>query len=200
MGKTPAASTSIDNGYEYHLREYTLALNEYVDCRSRELELEQKVQAQAGEAGDSFEEALSALSSKRPRLAPPGRFGCVAAVTCGEIEAPDALDTSFAASPSLGSRAAVSASALAKDPATRENNVLSQFFSTVEERSSDQGPVGLVGSVMDLWGSLLVSYGEMASGLNSAFDGLTSKLEGMGLGPVGSWLTGRLTDAVRALG
>jgi len=200
MGKTPAASTSIDNGYEYHLREYTLALNEYVDCRSRELELEQKAQAQAGEAGDSFEEALSALSSKRPRIAPPGRFGCVAAVTCGEIEAPDALDTSFAASPSLGSRAAVSASALAKDPATRENNVLSQFFSTVEERSSDQGPVGLVGSVMDLWGSLLVSYGDMASGLNSAFDGLTSKLDGMGLGPVGSWLKGRLTDAVRALG
>lgn len=88
MGKTPAASTSIDNGYEYHLREYTLALNEYVDCRSRELELEQKAQAQAEEAGDSFEEALSALSSKRPRIAPPGRFGCVAAVTCGEIEAP----------------------------------------------------------------------------------------------------------------
>ena len=200
MGKTPAASTSIDNGYEYHLREYTLALNEYVDCRNRELELEQKAQTQAEEAGDSFEEALSALSSKRPRIAPPGRFGCVAAVTCGEIEAPDALGTSFAASPSLGSRAAVSASALAKDPATRENNVLSQFFSTVEERSSDQGPMGLVGSVMDLWGSLLVSYGDMASGLNSAFDGLTSKLDGMGLGPVGSWLKGRLTDAVRALG
>lgn len=200
LGKTPAASTSIDNGYEYHLREYTIALNEYVDCRNRELELEQKAQTKAEEVGDSFEEALSALSSKRPRIAPPGRFGCVAAVTCGSIETPDALDTSFAGSPSLGSRAAVSASALAQDPATRENNVLSQFFSTVEERSSDQGAVGLVGSVMDLWGGLLVSYGDMASGLGSAFDGLASKLEGMGLGPVGTWLKQRLVDAVHVLG
>ena len=198
MGKTPAASTSIQNGYEYHLREFTLALDDYVAARNREFELERQAQEQAESAGDAFEEALAAISGKRPRIAPPGRYGCVAAVVTGEVSAPESLDSSFSSPVDLGPRGAISASALAVDPATKENNVLSQFFSSIEQRTSDFGVTGLVGSVMDLWGSLLVSYSDLGEGLSSKFDELTSSLGATG--PVGTWLKEKLSGVVGALG
>ncbi len=198
VGKVPAASTSIDNGYEYHLQEFTRALADYVECRNRELELERQAQGEAESASDAFEDALSALSNKRPCIAPPGRYGCVAAVVSGAVETPEGLETSFAEVASLGARGAISASALAQDPATKENNVLSRFFSTVEERTSESGVAGLAGSVMELWGSLLVSYGDMAEGLSSKFDELVGSSGPTGA--VGSWLKGRLSSAVHALG
>ena len=198
VGKVPAASTSIDNGYEYHLQEFTRALADYVECRNRELELERQAQGEAESASDAFEDALSALSNKRPCIAPPGRYGCVAAVVSGAVETPESLETSFAEVESLGARGAISASVLAQDPATKENNVLSRFFSTVEERASESGVAGLAGSVMDLWGSLLTSYGDMAEGLSSKFDELAGS--GGPTGAVGSWLKERLSGVVHALG
>ena len=60
--------------------------------------------------------------------------------------------------------------------------------------------MGLVDSVMDLWGELLVSYGEAGAGVDKAFDDIVDGLEGLGLGPVGSWLSERLQGIVRALG
>lgn len=201
MGKVPAASTSIDNGYEYHLREFTLALNDYVDSRNRELELERRAQAGAETSASAFERVLGALSSGRPRIAPPGRFGCVSTVLQGGLDAPEAWDNpAFFVSGGLERRAAVSAATLAKDPATRENNVLSRFFSTVRDRSAAGGVAGLAGDVMDLWGDLLVSYSDMGDALSLALDELCGGLDSFGLGPVGSWLRGRLSDVVGALG
>ena len=78
VGKAPAASTSIDNGFEYHLRAYTLALDEYVAARQRELDEQARARGEAEQAGSAFEQAISALSGKRPRIAPPGRNGCIA--------------------------------------------------------------------------------------------------------------------------
>lgn len=200
VGKAPAASTSIDNGFEYHLREFTLALEDYAGCRNRELELEERAREEAGSAGDAFGEALEALASKRPRIAPPGRFGCVAIAVSGEASSPEELDTAFNDAAELGRRGAVSAAALAPDAATRENNVLSSFFSSLEERAGEDGVVGLVGGVMDLWGSLLVSYGDLGAGLEQAMDGLVGDVEAMGAGPIARWLSGRLADLVGALG
>ena len=188
LGKAPAASTSIDNGFEYHLRAFTLALNEYVDARNAELELERAAQGKAEQAGDAFDEAISALANKRPRIAPPGRYGCVAIVTAGELAPSGELDTPFAAGEEVPARGAVSAAALAPDAATRENNVLASFFSSVEERVGTDGPAGLVDSVMDLWGDLLVSYGDAAEGLGGVTDGLLEGLDSIGAGPVARWL------------
>lgn len=51
VGRTPAASTSINNGFEYHLREFTLALNDYVDCRNDEIEAERRGRGRGGGRG-----------------------------------------------------------------------------------------------------------------------------------------------------
>ena len=200
VGKAPAASTSIDNGYEYHLREFTRALQEYVDARNEQLEQERRAKSKAQGVSDAFEDAISVLAGKRPRIAPPGRAGCVAMVASGEISADNVLSNPFAPTPELQRRGAISAAALAPDPATRENNVLSNFFSTVQERVGDRGAVGLIDDVMGLWGDLLISYGDLGEGLGDVMDGLLGGLDALGAGPLASWLSGRISGVVRGLG
>ena len=200
VGKTPAASTSIDNGYEYHLREFTLALQDYAACRTREIELEGQARGEAAGASEAFEEALSVLAGKRPRIAPPGRYGCVAVVGTGAVSSPDALESSFAPSADLPARGAISAAVLAPDTASADNNILAEFFSSLEGRTGGGGVVGLIDGIMGLWGSILMAYGDLGSGLSAVMDNLLGGLSAIGLGPIASWLSEQIDGAVRGLG
>ena len=198
MGRVPAASTSIDNGFEYHLREFTVALDDYVACRNREIELERKTREEGEATGAAFEEVIEAIGGERPKVAPPGRYGCLALVTSGAATSPDSLDTDFSAQVELGERGAISAAVLAPDEATLENNVLASFFSSLKENAAAGGVAGVLDVVMDLWGALLVGYGAAGDGLSSIFDGLLGP--DTVLGPIGSVLRGALTSAIEGLG
>lgn len=200
VGKAPAASTSIDNGFEYHLRAFTVALSEYVPARQKELDEEARAAERAGQTGDEFERAISELAGKRPRIAPPGREGCVALVVAEEAQIPNALRTPFATGEDLGKRGAISAAVLAPDGTADGRNVLSGFFDSLANRVGREGPVGLVGSVMDLWGDLLVSYSDASSGFEEVFSEMVDRLGGLGFGPVGRWLKERLEGVVFGLG
>lgn len=200
VGKAPAASTSIDNGFEYHLRAFTIALGEYVPARQKELDEEARAAEQAGQVGDEFEQAIAGLTGKRPRIAPPGREGCVAVVIAEGDSIPDELRTPFSTGKGLGKRGAVSAAVLAPDDTADGRNVLSGFFDSLSDRVGREGPVGLVDSVMDLWGDLLVSYCDASSGFEGVFSAAVDRLSGLGLGPVGRWLKERLEGVVSGLG
>lgn len=200
LGSVPAASTSIDNGFEFHLREYTRALDDYVGARNRELELERRARRQASRAVDAFEGALSGIAGKRPRIAPPGRAGCVAFVVSGALSTPDELAPRFSAGAEVPARGAVSAAVAAPDRATAENNALGEFFSTLEERAGGGTVTGLVGDVMDVWGRLLVGYGDLAKGLDELMDGLLGGAEALGAGPIASWLGERARGALIGIG
>lgn len=200
VGKAPAASTSIDNGFEYHLRAFTIALGEYVPARQKELDEEARAAEQAGQVGDEFEQAIAGLTGKRPRIAPPGREGCVAVVIAEGDSIPDELRTPFSTGKGLGKRGAVSAAVLAPDGTADGRNVLSGFFDSLSDRVGREGPVGLVDSVMDLWGDLLVSYCDASSGFEGVFSATVDRLSGLGLGPVGRWLKERLEGVVSGLG
>lgn len=200
VGKVPAASTSIDNGFEFHLRAFTKALDEYVACRSKELKLEQAARGAAEGASSVFDKALEALSTRRPRIAPPGRYGVIAVVASGDISSPEAFDSQFAQTADLSRRGALSAAVLAPDEATDTNNVLASFFDSLEQRTGGGGAVGLIDDVMGLWGKLLMSYGDVSEGLSKLMDELTGGLSALGMGPIASWLSDRIDGAVRALG
>lgn len=199
LGRAPAASTSIDNGFEYHLRVFTKALREYLEAKGRQNEAEAAAHGDAERAADAFDQAMATLEGKRPRIAPPGRFGCVSFVLSSEHMTPDALETSFAASPDVSRRGAMAAAVLAPDGISEGGDVLSGFFSSLQERVGSGGVVGLMDGVLDLWGKLLVSYGDAGRGLEEAFDEIMQGLDSQGLGSVGSWLGDRLTGVVRAL-
>lgn len=199
VGKTPAASTSINNGYEYHLREYTEALKRYVTLRNKELELERQAKNQAENASNTFKDGLSKLVKKRPRIAPPGRYGCVGVVAAGDVDSPEQLQVSFTHKAKVPMRGAVSAAVLAPDPATKENNVLASFFSSLKDRSGGGGVPGLLNDVMGLWGKILISYGNLNDNLGKLMEKLTGGLTAFGLGPIAKWLSKTVDGVVSGL-
>lgn len=196
LGAVAAPSTSIENGFEYHFDRFKDALEKYVECRNKELEL----MRQTDRAGNAFDEAIKALSGERPRIAPPGRNGVVAFAVSGAVSSPDELNSSFNTTVRLGDRGAISAAVLAPDDATAQNNVLSRFFSTLEERSG--GVAGVLDGVMDVWGRLLVGYGDIQGSADELMDEMIDDLGGNSgaLGSIASWLGDTVSASVAALG
>ena len=199
LGAVAAPSTSIENGFEYHFDRFKEALEDYVECRNKELELERQTEDEADRAGNAFDQAIKALSGERPRIAPPGRNGVVAFAVSGDITSPDQLNSSFNAAVRLGDRGAISA-AVAPDEATAQNNVLSRFFSTLKERSG--GVAGVLDGVMDVWGRLLVGYGDIQGSADELMDEMIKDLGGGSgaLGYIASWLGDTVSASVAALG
>ena len=200
LGAVAAPSTSIENGFEYHFDRFKDALEDYVECRNKELELMRQTEDEADRAGNAFDEAIKALSGERPRIAPPGRNGVVALAVSGAISSPDELNSSFNTTVRLGDRGAISAAVLAPDDATAQNNVLSRFFSTLEERSGDV--VGVLDGVMDVWGRLLVGYGDIQGSADELMDEMIDDLGGGSgaLSSIASWLGDTVSASVAALG
>lgn len=200
LGAVAAPSTSIENGFEYHFDRFKDALEDYVECRNKELELMRQTEDEADRAGNTFDEAIKALSGERPRIAPPGRNGVVALAVSGAISSPDELNSSFNTTVRLGDRGAISAAVLAPDDATAQNNVLSRFFSTLEERSG--GVVGVLDGVMDVWGRLLVGYGDIQGSADELMDEMIDDLGGGSgaLSSIASWLGDTVSASVAALG
>ena len=200
LGAVAAPSTSIENGFEYHFDKFKDALEDYVDCRNKELELERQTEDEADRAGNAFDTAIKELSGERPRIAPPGRNGVVAFAVSGAISSPDELNSSFNTAVRLGDRGAISAAVLAPDDATAQNNVLSRFFSTLEERSG--GLAGVLDGVMDVWGRLLVGYGDIQGAADELMGELIGGLGGgsSALGSIASWLGDTVSSSVAALG
>ena len=200
LGAVAAPSTSIENGFEYHFDKFKDALEDYVDCRNKELELMRQTEDEADRAGNTFDQAIKALSGERPRIAPPGRNGVVAFAASGDITNPDQLNSSFNTAVELGSRGAISAAVLAPDNATAQNNVLSRFFSTLKERSG--GVAGVLDGVMDVWGRLLVGYGDIQGSADELMGEMIEDLGGGSgaLGSIASWLGDTVSASVAALG
>lgn len=88
LGAVAAPSTSIENGFEYHFDKFKDALEDYVDCRNKELELERQTEGEVDRAGNAFDQAIKELSGERPRIAPPGRNGVVAFAVSVTLPAP----------------------------------------------------------------------------------------------------------------
>ncbi len=200
LGSALMPPSSIRNGFEYHFNEFKEALEDYVECRNKELELERQTEDEADRAGNAFDQAIKALSGERPRIAPPGRNGVVAFAVSGDITSPDQLNSSFNTAVRLGDRGAISAAVLAPDEATAQNNVLSRFFSTLKERSG--GVAGVLDGVMDVWGRLLVGYGDIQGSADELMDEMIKDLGGDSgaLGSIASWLGDTVSASVAALG
>lgn len=200
LGAVAAPSTSIENGFEYHFDRFKDALEDYVECRNKELELMRQTEDEADRAGNAFDEAIRALSGERPRIAPPGRNGVVALAVSGAISSPDELNSSFNTTVRLDDRGAISAAVLAPDEATAQNNVFSRFFSTLKERSG--GVADVLDGVMDVWGRLLVGYGDIQGSADELMDEMIKGLGGSSgaLGSIASWLGDTVSASMAALG
>ena len=199
MGSVAAASTSIDNGFEHYWREVVEASREYQAAADELADAQAEMKGLAEEGSDAFEKAMDALAVPRPKLCPPGAWGCVAVVVRGESALPSQLTNAFTGEGSLPAGAAVSAAVLAPDSNADGNDVLTRMFEAISEGlGAGEGEAGVLGKVGELWGGLLRGYGSAADGISSAAESALDAVGGGG--PVASWLKKRLGQIIKAAG
>ncbi len=199
MGRVASASTNISNGFEHYWRIVVEASHEWTAAKAELKAAEEEMRAAGDEGASAFDEALRALSVPRPKLCPPGAWGCVSVVVHGEAQSPTSLAGVFTGEATLPPGAALSAATLAPDEATAENNVLARFFDSVSQ-GEDGGIEGILQGITSMWGQLLVGYGSAAEGISGAARSLFDGLDSIGLGSVADWLSDTLTGIVEALG
>ena len=199
MGKVAAASTSIDNGFEHYWKRVVDASEAYEAARGRLAEAERAIAEAAGDGADAFERALEALAVPRPKLCPPGAWGCVSVVVRGQTSSPEELARAFVGTASVPAGGAVSAATLAPDKDGEGNDVLTRLFEAISEDLGEV-PAGVLGTFGAVWGSLLVAYGSAADGLSSAVDRLVSGMDGTPVGGPAAWLRDKVVEIVRAAG
>ena len=199
MGNVADASTNIDNGFEHYWRIIVNASKDYERARKDEIAAEKDMQKAAEKGRSAFDKAMEILSADRPKLCPPGAWGCVSVVCRPSSKAvPTELTQAFLSGTQLPSGAAVSAATLAPDEATKDNTILARAFDGLRSQvpAPAAGALDLVGSVTTMWGELLVNYGAGYGKVSDAAGRFLDGVEGVLGERVASWLRGKLSSLV----
>ena len=194
VGRVASASTNIDNGFEYYWKIVVEESEVYESSRQQIKDLRKKLSEAADKSTGIFQKALDALKVARPRLCPPGAWGCISFVRRGgsSPEFQGSLGT-LEQSVFLPEGYAISGATLAPDSSST-NNVLSSFFDQVERRGGFIGQT--IDKVMSLWGSLLISYGDGVTSWSSKLSEFLDNVDGITGGSVGSKLQSALKQIV----
>lgn len=201
LGKVAAASTSIENGFEYHYNIVAEAAGAYQKAREEGRPHAEEAKASAGGLLEGIGDALADAAAYRIKASPPGRFGAVAFVAdVSSISASKAFPTSFVKGDgSLGARAAVSAATLASDDPEEGKTVISSLLDTVEQ-SFAGGALGPLGVVLDLWSSLLSYYCEGVEALGQGVDDAFSSMPLASESGLGTWAAQTFSELIASLG
>lgn len=201
LGRVPAASTSIDNGFEHYWKIVVEASYDYEQAKAAAGEKLAQARQEGERSTELFKEALKEVSAARVVLSPPGAKGCVC--VCADPaghESPASLLALLGEGVRIPSRAAVSAAVLAPDKAESDNNVLADFFDALVGRPGVAGVAsGVLDSVLTVWGNVLVAYGNGYDALSGAMQTSFQTLSSWGMGGVSSWLKNALGEAVDLL-
>lgn len=200
MGNVANASTNINNGFEHYWRIVVEASREYERACEDGRDAEREMKEKADEGESAFERAMALLAVRRPRLRPPGAYGCVAIVRRAETNVPEGLVGSFVKGDTrLPAGMAISAATLAPDEGTDGHNVLSSVF---EGLGRDDRPIviSFLGNITQLWGRLLVAYGSGHESVSSSVRELLGRIDGVAGSQFASGLGRRLGSIVEAVG
>ena len=201
LGRVPAASTSIDNGFEYYWKIVVEESRAYQAAKDSAAEKLERARQEGERSSELFKDALERVSATRVTLSPPGSKGCVCVCADPVSHAsPASLLALFDEGVQIPARAALSAAALAPDKAESGNNVLANFFDVLVVQDGAIGAAsGVLGSVCTVWGNVLVAYGNGYDALSGAMKTSFQSLSSWGMGGISSWLKDALTDAVDLL-
>ncbi len=200
MGNVADASTNINNGFEHYWRIIVEASSEYERARQEEIEAEKEMKKAAEKGRSAFDEAMEILAVHRPKLCPPGAWGCVSVVSRPtSTSVPTELTSAFLSGASLPAGAAVSAATLAPDDSTAGNTVLARAFDGLRSGSGNVA-LDLVGSVTGLWGDLLVGYGSAYGSVADVGGRFLDGVQGVFGERVASWLRDKLSGLVVGAG
>ncbi|MEG1561568.1 MAG: molybdenum cofactor biosynthesis enzyme [Raoultibacter sp.] len=201
LGKVAAASTSIENGFEFHYAKVAQAAKAYQKAREAYDPLTQQVKGDIGGLMQSIKEAFSQAVAARIEVEPPGRRGALAfVVNTARQPAQRGFESSFVKSnATLGMQAAVSASVLVGDKAQEGSNIIASALDGIVQKSDNLVVAGL-DEVLDLWSALLFAYLEgqqaLQEGIKNAVDSIPLASES----GLGTWAAAALCDLVETVG
>lgn len=197
LGAVAAASTAIENGFEYHYDAVARASEDYERARREAEPLAEAVREKAQSIFDQVLETVRGAASMRIEARPPGASGCLALVVSPGEESSARWGGSFVAGNGLGPRAAVAAATLIED-GDEGASVVGDLLDGLGGDGS--AAIGAGRIVLDCWSSLLGAYG---TGQAALIEGVERALDGLplvGSSGLGSWAAGALGDGLAAVG
>ncbi len=200
MGKVAAASSSIENGFEYHYNEVARAAAEYQKARAELDPISSKVKEEAEELLSSVEGALTEACANRIDITPPGHLGAVVLVV--DTQAPASrFPSSFVGSEgtgALGPRVALSCATLVRESSDEGSNVVTSFLDGVSaEGSVFAGPMKLV---LKLWSGMLGVYTQGHDAMSGTIGQVIDSIPLASASGLGSWASDKFEDVVSDVG
>lgn len=194
LGKVAAASTSIENGFEFHYRKVAEAAKEYGAARAEAEPALQQARAMLDDLFAMIGEAMQQAVACRVQANPPGLSGALVAVT---VDLPaENSPSSFFESHDLGSFAAISAAVLAEDG---QEDVLSSLLDGAKGEVGE--PLTSAGSeVLGLWSALLGAYGSGVDAVIEGVSGLLSSVSLVSASGLGEWASAALEESLAGMG
>ncbi len=200
LGRVAAASSSIDNGFEYHYDIVAQAAQDYQKAREKLDPLTTEVKKSVEGLFDEIFEALKQVGSMRLKAHPPGSEGMVVlTVNLAQTSASDGFVSSFVnTSAVIGARVAISAATLVPDPAEDSANVISSLLDGFAEEGS--ASTGAAGIILDCWAGLLQGYSKGQEALEETISSSLDALPLMGASGLGSWAADALHEMISLVG
>ena len=177
LGEVAAVSTNVGNGFEHWWAQVVEASAGYQQARNEQLQAEEELRDAQSKANEYFQAAIELLGCPRPKLCPPGAYGCVGIVLREGGARNAAAPGQFADASELPAGAAIAGATLAPDEATQDNDVLSNFFDAVVGEQGELSLGGVLDGVVGLWATLLKGYGVLAQRLGEAADNAFGAME-----------------------
>lgn len=200
LGSVAAASTSINNGYEYHYKIVEEASKEYQKAKEEAKPLNDKVKNFAEDIFSKLKELIKKISNKRIYAKPPGSFGAISmTVNTNSASASKGFESSFVtSSATLGIRAAISGATLIEEESEEGKTLLSSIFDGL----TDELPTvaGAAGIALGAWSKILEVY---SNGQDAFMEGLESSLNQLPVisaSGLGTWASRRLSELMQDLG
>ncbi len=198
MGKVAAASSAIENGFEYHYNIVAQMASEYEKER-RELDrCSQQVKDLATNIFDTLAAAFDEIKGQRIHCSPPGALGAVAlVVNTGQMQTHFA-SAFVSSSQTLGLRAAVSAATLVSESSDEGKNIITSFLDGVTPESG--GAVGAAQVVLQMWSGLLEVYAHGQEALKGALEELFDAIPLTSHSGLGAWASQAFASQMEELG
>lgn len=206
IGKVASASTSISNGFEYHYRIVAQAAEDYEEASRKQRDSTREAEEGAGEAFDTYAEALKALAVPRFDPRPPGRNGCIViAFDASSRSVPSPFVSAFVSGDAvLPPRVAISAAALVEEEASEGNSILASFLDRTKAQTENKtvggAALGVFDGVLEIWGDTLLVYSKGADSMAQGLGDFLRSIPLVNATPLASWAQDTLQETIEAFG
>jgi hypothetical protein len=199
MGSVAAASSSIDNGFEYHYRKVAELAKEYTEAHKTLEEQSSALKNQAQGLFDSIKEAFSEAVNKRIKIDPPGKYGAIAFVVTANPGSSNFLSQFVSNSTGFSTRAAIAGATLVPESSENGKTVINSILDGYSAEYAPAG-IGITNVVLDVWSGILQGYGEGQAALAKTLENAINKLPLASESGLGKWAAGAFESNLENLG